>query len=665
MKSLFFVNSVRDRLRGHQAPRTLTPPRHGPPRPWWPRIRDPSQPSRYDERVTRTQHHASLCIALLLTVPAFDGLAQAQTARNVAVVVNMASQDSQRVAEHYISRRQVPAENIIRIRTASDETISRELYLATIENPIAAALTRQRLQDRVLYLVLTKGVPLRIAGTLGQDGTMSSVDSELTLLYRKLTGQTVPVPGRIDNPYFLGSRPPAQARPFSHRQHDVLLVSRLDAFTVEEALALVDRAQAPTTQGRVVLDQRKRFEDLFNAAGDDLLESAADRLSDLGHGERVVLEDSPSAARVLEPVLGYYSWGSNDPNNRRRSVGLGFVPGSLAAALVSTDARTFEPPPTTWRPGGDAKDKSTWFGGSPESLVGDAIREGVTGVAGHVAQPFVDSMVRPDILFPAYVSGFNLIEAFYLAIPHLGWQTLVIGDPLCAPFPRQAVSSADLDPGLDSATELPAFFSQRRVAMAAAEAPGVPERAVALAVKAEGQTARGERAAARQSLEESTALAPNVPTTQMQLALLLEATGEWQGAEARYARVVALQPNNALALNNLAYSLATRRKAPKQALPLARRAAAAAPKDGMVVDTLAWVEHLLGDIKAAVGHVAQAIALTPRHPEIRLHAAVINAAGGARAVAEAQLAEALKLDPSLEKRPEVRQVRAALAKLAN
>ena len=40
------------------------------------------------------------------------------------------------------------------------------------------------------------------------------------------------------------------------------------------------------------------------------------------------------------------------------------------------------------------------------------------------------------MLFPAYLAGFNLIESFYLAIPHLSWQTIVVGDPLCAPFPR-------------------------------------------------------------------------------------------------------------------------------------------------------------------------------------------------------------------------------------
>ena len=41
--------------------------------------------------------------------------------------------------------------------------------------------------------------------------------------------------------------------------------------------------------------------------------------------------------------------------------------------------------------------------GSAHALVGDLIRDGVTGVAGHVAEPYLQSVVRPDLLFAAYV----------------------------------------------------------------------------------------------------------------------------------------------------------------------------------------------------------------------------------------------------------------------
>src|SRR3989454_11878977 len=66
--------------------------------------------------------------------------------------------------------------------------------------------------------------------------------------------------------------------------------------------------------------------------------------------------------------------------------------------------------------------------------MGDLIAGGVTGVVGFVYEPFLDGTARPEVLFPAYRAGFTLAESFYMALPHLSWQAVVIGDPLTAPF---------------------------------------------------------------------------------------------------------------------------------------------------------------------------------------------------------------------------------------
>src|SRR5690606_27705362 len=102
----------------------------------------------------------------------------------------------------------------------------------------------------------TRGVPLRVAGTGGRTGTVSSVDSELTLLYRRMAGETVPPNGAIDNPYYLGDAQVADARRFTHVRHDIYLVTRLDGFTVDDVKALIDRGLSPVRTGRVLLDQR-------------------------------------------------------------------------------------------------------------------------------------------------------------------------------------------------------------------------------------------------------------------------------------------------------------------------------------------------------------------------------------------------------------------------
>src|SRR6187431_2014627 len=116
------------------------------------------------------------CTAALLSLW-LASAASAQSAENVAVVINDNSPDSQRIGEHYARTRALPEGNVIRIRASTDETVDRAGYALTIEAPIAAAIRRAGLHDRLLYLVLTKGVPLRIAGTSGLEGTLASVDS--------------------------------------------------------------------------------------------------------------------------------------------------------------------------------------------------------------------------------------------------------------------------------------------------------------------------------------------------------------------------------------------------------------------------------------------------------------------------------------------------------
>jgi uncharacterized protein (TIGR03790 family) len=534
------------------------------------------------------------------------------------------------------------------------------MYLTTIETVIAAALTRQNLQDRILYLVLTKGIPLRVAGTNGLQGSMASVDSELTLLYRRMTGQNPTILGRIENPYFLGDRPIAEARMFSHREQDIYLVARIDAFSVDEALALIDKGMAPTSEGRVVLDARDA---LIDHVGDDWLAQAAARLSAQGLGDRVVLEKTVKPVSDVQQVIGYYSWGSNDPNNRRRDPEMGFLPGAIAATYVSTDARTFQEPPTSWTPTGDWNDRSKWFQGSPQSLTGDLIRHGATGVAGNVAEPYLQSTIRPNILFPAYFSGFNLVESFYLAMPHLSWQTVVIGDPLCAPFPRKPLSRKDIDAGIDPETKWPVFLSKYALDVLAKAAPtAVPRHALELALRGQLSLNRGDLAGAQQSYEEATELAPRLIGTQMQLALLYERAEKFDAAIDRYRRIIDLQPNLTAALNNLAYALAVRKNAPAEALPFARRAVATAPNEPTLLDTLGWVQHLGGDDGAAAATMALAVRNKPKIGEVRLHAAIVFVAAGMPVEAKRELDAAFELDPSLKGRSDARDVAARLEK---
>jgi uncharacterized protein (TIGR03790 family) len=182
---------------------------------------------------------------------------------------------ARQLAERYARARHIPQSNLVEIETDVAVEIARPAYEREIEGPVARALARGRLHDRILYIVLMKGMPLRIAGTPAPGGSVSSVDSELALLYRRMSGQTVRADGKVPNPYFLDDRPVDTALPFSHRGHDIYLVTRLDGFSAEDVNALIERGSAPATRGRIVLDQKST---LVDRGGDRWLAATAARL---------------------------------------------------------------------------------------------------------------------------------------------------------------------------------------------------------------------------------------------------------------------------------------------------------------------------------------------------------------------------------------------------
>lgn len=578
----------------------------------------------------------------------------AQSGDQIAVVINESSPDSIQIGEYYVQQRAVPASNVIRIRTAPDDVVERSTFTNEIEAPISAALGEARLQDRILYIVLTKGIPLRIAGTGGREGTTASVDSELTLLYRKMVGEVVLTRGSIENPYFLGTRAVKDARPFSHRDQDIFLVSRLDGFTAADAMRMVDRCSAVSPGGHVVLDQRG---EVANRLADAWLDAAASKLQEAGHSDRIAVGPAPKLPPAT-PVLGYYSWGSTDPQHRTRTVDLEFAPGAIAATFVSTDARTFREPPADWVPL-EQTPRAPTFAGTRQSLTADLIREGVSGAAGHVAEPYLQSVVRPDALFPAYLAGFNLVEAFYLAMPSLSWQTVIVGDPLCRAATRPALAVAELDPGIDPETDQPLWFAERQKKRLGGD--GLEARAVALWVRAENFIAQRNPTAARLALEEATRIDPTMIGAHLKLAEIYTNEQNFDAAIERYRTVLELKPEHLVAMNNLAYAIAVHLEKPEEAMPLARRAVLVAKFDGSVLDTLAWIEHLMGDTATAAKRVADAVRRKPDVPIIRLHAAQIYAAVNAFGQSKIELAEALRLDPEFAERADVKELQARLA----
>lgn len=356
----------------------------------------------------------SLCGTILLSL-----WAQAQGPENVLIVANVRSPLSKNIAEFYARKRSIPATNICYLQTTAAEIISRDVYEREIAGPVAACLKSKGLTEKVLYLVTTMGVPLGIDGSGGLKGDQASVDSELTLLYGVIRGQKFILSGAVPNPFF-----GAREAPFRRPAYPIYLVTRLAAYSFEDVRAMIDRSLAATNRGKVVLDLTSPED----TQGNDWLRTAAILLPE----DRVTVDETPAVLTGQKGVIGYGSWGSNDPNRKTRTTNFQWLPGGIMTEYVSTNGRTFERPPDNWTLSTfRIEDRLKWFKGSPQSLTADYLAEGATGASGHVFEPYLHLTPRPDHLFPAYLSGRTLAESFYLAIPALSWKNIVVGDPLC------------------------------------------------------------------------------------------------------------------------------------------------------------------------------------------------------------------------------------------
>lgn len=94
---------------------------------------------------------------------------------------------------------------------------------------------------------------------------------------------------------------------------------------------------------------------------------------------------------------------------------------------------------------------------------------------------------------------------------------------------------------------------------------------------------------------------------------VLGSAGDWRGAERSYREALRREPEDAAAMNNLAWAL-LRCDRSEEALDWALKAVAADPRMPAAHDTLAEVQLARGELPAARAAVARGLALDPGPP---------------------------------------------------
>ena len=363
----------------------------------------------------------------------------------VAIVYNRRVPESRKVAEYYAEKRRVPAAQIFGFDLPEGEVIPRKEYREQLEQPLLAALERQRLltfrdvlrpataqkpaalihqvvEAKIRYLVLCYGVPARILAEANwQEPEMdrwipqfkrneAAVDNELCLL--PASRQNLALFGMITNPYYGATN----ANVFNPT-NGLLLVARLDGPSAVIARGLVDKAMQAETDGlwgRAYIDARGLTNGVYQL-GDDWMRGAAEVTRKLGF--ETVLDEKPAtfpATMPLSQVAFYAGWYDGNASGPFLRKPVEFLPGAFAYHLHSFSAHAIRSADGHW--------------------VGPLLARGATITLGCVDEPYLQ--FTPNIaLFAArfLYSGFSFGEAAYASQQAFSWQTTVIGDPLYRP----------------------------------------------------------------------------------------------------------------------------------------------------------------------------------------------------------------------------------------
>lgn len=122
-----------------------------------------------------------------------------------------------------------------------------------------------------------------------------------------------------------------------------------------------------------------------------------------------------------------------------------------------------------------------------------------------------------------------------------------------------------------------------------------------------------------------------------------ERAGDFKGSEESLRRILAKDPNNATALNNLGYFLVERGERLEEALEMIKRAVQAEPTNASFLDSLGWVYFKLGRLAEAEKYLVEAARRDPTSATIQEHLGDVYHKLGKTDLARAAWRKALSL----------------------
>lgn len=320
----------------------------------------------------------------------------------------------------YQKFRGIPSANVLKLAMAGSREITRDQFRIQVATPVRKYLEAN---PAIRCIISTSGVPYTIRPTAGmQDG--SALDNELAAVLRD---EPPDFKGWQPNPLYL--RGQNQTSITDPRALKMVYVVRLDGPDLKTITRMVEdtiAAEKVGLQGPVFGDARGLDGAAGFAEADASVRQAIDRLSGAGFESKLDLTEAAwmqPTGKVSEQAAGaafYVGW-SSARNFQDIFGSAGLARGSIAWQISDGGAGNL------WDPG------SQWCV--------NLLKRGAGVTLGSVGEAYVQAFPRGDLLVERLLAGATVAESYWLALPHVSWNMVVLGDPLYRPFGLTAAPS--------------------------------------------------------------------------------------------------------------------------------------------------------------------------------------------------------------------------------
>ncbi len=381
----------------------------------------------------------------------------------ILLIVNHNSRAGCDLAEYYREVRKIPAENLLNVSMTDKEDCSRTEYEQKLVKPLRDYFTSHP-GKKIRCLLLFYGMPLRVAApelsddewrkvedlkyslnqinwrlehkkltaekkqqqqaeakrlneqirTIHQPDQRAAVDSEIALALNT----SYPLDRWQPNPYFVGFARQKKQLPFNKDQ--VLFVSRLDGPSPAIVHRMIDDslyAEQHGLQGNAWFDARWPLPKKKKLQGYALYDASIHKAASLTEKMSSLSVHLDEKERLFQPgeapdaalYCGWYSLAKYvDAFSWQR--------GAVGYHIASSECTTLR-----------KKGSQVWCK--------RMLEEGIAATIGPVAEPYVQGFPLPEIFFSFLLDGYyTLAESYFLSLPYLSWQMVLLGDPLYRPF---------------------------------------------------------------------------------------------------------------------------------------------------------------------------------------------------------------------------------------